>query len=182
MSISTILRAETKNEDWSKLYCNELHVKNLFADSVEGALIPQTNVVDETKYTMIIGNGVPNNTTSIFSKYKNEGKEFVIAACSLIVDNASANQISPGICQFSINLTLPAEFKIFYPLPGRYMGSGSSVQCVDGVLSYPTTVNLINNGFAGFDLRINITVHGNVSPLSATRQLYISFMLNYESL
>ena len=173
MSIQNLLNPETKDQEWSDLYCNTLNVRNLNLDEPDYI----KDVLTPSNFTFIQGSG---NISNLSSTYKVEGKWRTYTAGFRIgsVQAPSVNGVSRLLLDIEVN-------QINHPLnPDWPMNGSISTSIRDTASNQIWACNAsVNRGSTNEKLSIEITMNVDVSGAPvATRGCEVQFHVLYETI
>jgi hypothetical protein len=134
MSVSNLLNPETKKQEWSVVYCNELNCDELIADRGAGLPIVDVDVLDASNTQLTQGTGNIGNLTSIKTTLGINEELTVSFDITNFVGVVGANSSNGEVI-----ITLGND--IAYPdtLNGVIGGSGSILARKNGTTEYGAT-------------------------------------------
>ena len=171
MSVSNLLDPLTLNQEWSKLYCNELNALTIVGG---GAPVMQDSIISVPDLSF--GNastGVFGNPESTISIIEHDGKNWVNLNLAFEISALQAPLPDGGAQSVAvIYIDLPSP--IIYPTVDlRNLPGSINSDCIDGNTYIMTTCNMKRNS-NGTQLRIAIHFNTNITATPVTLQLGLS--------
>ncbi len=136
MSIVAILREETKNQAWSKIYANRVNTKLLTADNISSPGITFSLVDPDVVYTVVTSQGILNDDSTVYTEWQTTDglhPSFMRLEGALHYNTVGlipSTTTSPKT--FTVRVTLPFSIALDYPgADNSPMPGTSSIMLID---------------------------------------------------
>lgn len=179
MSVESLLTPETKNENWSNLFCNTLNVANLLVDNFQGNII-LNNVLGQSSFTVNSGTGLVNNIESIVSVQKTENNSRFVTISANFQFSGMTAPVTLGTSLFQFTLTPPFTDNVIYP-----SGLGQGIPgSISAVCNEATGANYMTTSQAyyvtGTQILFRIVIGADVSSSLPNRTFKVAFNITYQ--
>jgi hypothetical protein len=145
MSVSNLLNPETKNEEWSKLYCNKCVCEFLFTNTpIDNPITSVDNILVGDIQPTAGTSGTIDEAFSTREAWDSDGTEYVKQTLCIDMSNVLGTNIGTPqdpTTRYSFDIEIGDEG--IYPPPGDTLGS-VNVVALSGNLRYNAEATLVN--------------------------------------
>lgn len=186
MSLSTVLQANARNEDWNKVYFHDVNCLNLNvanSPNIKGVVRTDSDVLVNSDFVMTTGNGTLFDRQSIVSSWISSSSNHKFYNVTGSIEYTGVDTPVVGLSSlFTINITLPFGTQMIYPHTpsGTIMPSAVSAFVSTSTGPSYSVGSGIANKNSSSKVELLIPINGNISAPDAGRRLQVSFSFTYQ--